>query len=280
MRTLVAIAIVAGLAGRAAASPICVVLDESRDMLDDDERHAAEISFIEALARHGVELAGAECPAAVRISHVRLGRTLTLYVDGPSGHTSRRVSRLDDLPLIYDQLAQTIAAGESLDDSERHIDRANVTSEQALPQRRAITEGIVFVRLGYGATFGREGGGGTAFGIGGRLELDHAAIELTVLDGVVPSGHARSAGDFVRLAGLWYGSPRANSSAFGGIGVGYGWSSGANGFDATITAGYEMLRATTVRALLQLDVTLPTYSGNEWSPSVALSFGLGLGTRR
>ena len=97
----------------------------------------------------------------------------------------------------------------------------------------------------------------------GRLELDHAAIELTVADGVVPSGRARSAGDFVRLAGLWYGSPRANSSAFCGIGLGYGWSGGANGFDATITAGYEMLRATTMRALLQLDVTLPTYSGNE-----------------
>ena len=292
---------------RAAHADVCVTLDESRDTLSPDDRRAAAISFGQALAKAGVQVTNTNCTTTYTFYNVKLGETITVYAIGPNGTRQGRATKIDELPLVYEQLTKSLVTNTPMGDIG-NVDRTNATIDQMAP-RRVSADGLKYVRLGYGAVTGRDSTLGTAFGFGYRYELDQLAIDLSFLNLVVatedvmnPSGGTTTKGgvngEWIRIGAIRYQDPLANNSLFFGGGVGYGTNSvydssnGANyegsGLEVSGVVGYEMLRASTIRLFVELDATAPMYTssydfglnGNttkRWVPVVALTIGAGLG---
>src|SRR5580765_4459640 len=78
----------------------CIRVDETRDMLSDQDRTAAVLH----LSRQ-FELAGKrvvpDCPAPYRISHIRIGDVITVTLSGPDGQREGTAQGLNDLPALY-----------------------------------------------------------------------------------------------------------------------------------------------------------------------------------
>jgi hypothetical protein len=183
---------------------------------------------------------------------------------------------------------------------------------------RIEADSLWYVRLGYGATFGGDTRNGPALGFGYRYELDSLAIDLSFLNfmidaGKKDSGNSASAGvtaTWIRLQALYFLNPLANGSTYLGAGLGWGAaaavkataSTGSNGtsesaysgsgLEGQLTAGYEFLRASTIRIFAQADLTLPFYKATSatynssssdyatrsiYLPTVTLSLGIGWG---
>ncbi|HTR49251.1 MAG TPA: hypothetical protein VMJ10_01010 [Kofleriaceae bacterium] len=300
-----------GLA-RAARADVCVALDESRDTLSPDDRRGAAISFGQALAKAGIQVTNANCTETYTVYNVKLGDSITVYVIGPNQTTRQaRASKIDELPLVYEQIASSFVTGQPMGSGTANVDRTNATSEQMAP-RRVTADGLKYVRLGYGAVTGRTNAGGTAFGFGYRYELDQLAIDVSFLNLVwatqdvmdPTTGFTETKGglngEWVRIGAVHYQDPIADRSLYYGGGIGYGTtdvydeSTGANyegsGLQVTALVGYEMLRSSTIRLFVEAHVTLPMYTAsfdfsdtgtpdtsNRWTPVAALTIGAGLG---
>ncbi|MCE9574163.1 MAG: porin family protein [Deltaproteobacteria bacterium] len=298
-RIALGVTILASLA-RVAAADVCVTLDEARDTLAPEDRKAAMISFGQALSKNGVAVTNANCTETYTVYNVKLGDTITVYVNGPTGNREARASKLDELPLVYEQIAHSLVTGQPLVTGGGNIDRTNATNDQMAP-RRAASDNLKFVRLGYGAVTGSKTTTGPAFGIGYRYELDALAIEVSAFNLIVASDSSSSGngagvtGDWIRLSAYRYQNPIGDDSVYFGGGVGWGANAvydssthyAGSGIEGHAIAGYEMLRSSTIRIFGEADLTLPFYksngtdpSGNSSSryiPSMSLQIGIGWG---
>jgi hypothetical protein len=281
-------------AGRASAQ-VCVRLDESRDTLTPEDRRAATIAMSQVIAKNGETVVPeGECTTGYTFYHVKLGNTISVYLYGPQGTREARAGKLDDLPLVYEQMVNSLRSGQPMGTGGDTVDRNNVTTEQTAP-RRVASDNVKYVRLGYGGVFG--GGslaGGPAFGIGWRHELDRLAIDISALNLIVATDSndrdAGISGSWIQLAVLFFSQPIANSTPY--FGGGFSWGAGAifddgmgfggTGLQAQLIVGYEMLRASTIRLFAQADAGLPLYrassgDSHRWVPTLAFSLGVGWG---
>ena len=315
-RSALALGFIALSAGIAAAQPVgpapmgntaCVALDESRDTLPPEDRKAALISFQQALAKNNVQVVEGGCAVTYTIYNVKLGNAITVYVVGPTGTQQLRASKIDELPQVYEQIAHAIVTGTPVG-SDQNTDRTNVTDAQTAPKRVA-SDNLKYLSIGYGIVGGPGTPNGPAIGYGWRFELDRLAVEVSGNFSIVSSSdsmgnsHGGVAGDLIKLAGYFYQSPLSNASLYYGLGLGYGITFvcdsslatascyGGGGLEASPTIGYEMLRSSTIRFLIQLTAALPIYnasvsftdaSGNpvtdhKWVPMFSLSVGVGWG---
>lgn len=312
MKTFALASILLISAVHAAAADVCVVLDEQRDTLDPGDRKSATVSFGGALAKAGMNVTNTNCSETYTFYNVKLGSTITVYVQGPRGNRDAKVSRIDDLPNIYEQMAKSLSTGAPMGSIE-NTDRTNVTTEQMAP-KRVSADGLKYARLGYGAVTGKTTDLGTAFGFGYRYELDALAIDVS-MNFVWASGDTMNSsgtsskggvnGELIGIGAVHYQDPLSNNTMYYGGRIGYGLNDfydgstgtyGTNytgsGLQVTGVAGYEMLRASTIRLFFELDATAPLYtsSGTEydsnfnstgtvkrWAPVVSLTLGAGWG---
>ena len=292
------------VAGTAEAQ-VCIRVDETRDMLSDQDRSAVVLH----LSRQ-FELAGKrvvpDCPAPYTISHIRLGDVITATLSGPEGQREGTAQGLNDLPALYSQLVRSLVTGRNI------VDRSNVTEAQA-SALRVHTDSYFYARLGYGAIFSNGVHGTPAIGFGHRTELNSFAIDVSFLN-VQPNTHngystsSATAGSLLKLEGLYFVHSRANASPYIGGGFSYGSTSAGNdayynrtsnkahsawrgsGLQGEVTAGYEIARTTTLRVFVQADASLPFYKSNSqtfstsgivtttsqrYVPSLVFSIGLG-----
>ncbi len=289
-----------------AAAGVCAVLDESRDTLAPEDRRAASISFAQALAKAGVQVVAEGCEQTYSFYNVKLGATISVYVVGPQGTREGRASKIDELPLVYEQLAASLVSGRPMGSMD-NIDRTNATADQMAP-RRVAADGLKYVRLGYGAVTGRSSDLGTAFGLGYRYELDNLGIDVsmnfvwassTSTDSMgYTQTHGGVNGELIGIGAVAYQQPLANSTMYYGGRIGYGLNDfydsntdtnyTGSGLQVTGVLGYEMLRASTIRLFVELDGTAPLYTSSgtsfstsestkRWAPVFALTVGAGLG---
>ena len=284
-----------------AAAGVCVTLDEQRDTLSPEDRRAAMITFGQALAKAGAQVTVGDCTTPYSLYNVKLGDSITVYAVGPGGTLQARASKLDELPLVYEQLAHALVTGQPMSTGGGNVDRTNATNDQMVP-RRVASDNVKIFRLGYGLITGHGTSTGPAFGFGWRFELDRLAIEISALD-LTYSSDAKSSdsgftGSLIRLGALYYQEPIASQSMYFGGGIGYGFNvisdgtstfSGA-GIEGHATIGYELLRESTIRMFVEATAIMPFYlssvddftgtgtpSGRKWIPSFALQVGLGYG---
>ena len=263
---------------------------------------AATISFDQALAKNNVVVTNQNCTVTYTFYNVKLGATITIYVvGGPAGPIQGRASKLDELPLVYEQLAHSLVTGAPMG-TEQNVDRTNATNDQMAP-RRVAADSLKFIRLGYGAVTGHQTTTGPSFGFGYRYELDTLAIEISAFNFIAASTTCGNppcsstgigvTGDWIRLSGLKYQNPLGNDTTYFGAGIGWGanvtsdlngtGTFAGSGLEGHAIGGYEMLRASTIRVFGEIDLTLPFYTstnfsgGSRYIPSISAMFGFGFG---
>jgi hypothetical protein len=311
------VAIQAGilLAANLAHASVCVRIDTTRDNLGEQERQAARMLLAQALERSGQEVVTSGCEQEYAVFHVKLGNNVSVTVIGPQGYRQANARGLEDLPNWYDQMVRSLLSGIPMAPTNSTVTRANVAPSQMAPNR-VEADSLWYVRLGYGATFGGKTKGAPALGFGYRYELDNFAIDFSFLNLMIASQSSSNNASigatvsWIRLEGLYFFNPLANGSTYLGAGLGWGASAAArasningvsgtettayagSGLEGQVTAGYEFLRASTIRIFAQADLTLPLYTakGETWSsatssytsdtlylPTVTLSLGIGWG---
>ena len=300
--------------GSLARAATCVSIDESRDNLTQADRDGARTLFEEALQESGIPAARDNCSETWTLYHVKLGSSVTVVVHSPRGDRKETAAGLKDLPGVYSQVVRSIQTGLIGSSESPVVDRKNVTDSQTTPNQLPA-DSIWYLNLGYGATAGAEYRGGPAIGFGKRWELDRVAIDLSFLNLAFYQGNNGSEGasaGWVKLGADYFFDAYANYSPYVGAGLSLssndvhvqstnntasydysGW-----GLNAELTAGYELFRASTIRMLLQANLSLPTYrmtahpytlsaSGismnateSRYAPVFGISVGIGWGKPR
>ena len=295
----VTVVVALGVSVGAASADICVSVDEARDTFSDVNRKAAVSLLAGQFEAEGQRVVATDCTDVYVVSHVELGRTITVTLAGPQGKREGVAIGIDDVPALYSQLVRALLSGREVGSMRKVVDRTNVVVAQTSPLR-VQSDSLMYVRLGYGSQFGPASESGAAMGIGFRQELDALAIDVSFAniqqqasgDSFHDNG---SSGSWIKLEALRYVNHKSNSSAYWGGGASWGSSDGwsatkywtGQGVQAELTAGYEMLRASNIRVFWQTDVVLPLYSvavenfsnlsasKRQYMPTATVSFGLG-----
>jgi hypothetical protein len=166
---------------------------------------------------------------------------------------------------------------------------------------------LYYVRAGYGTLFGGGSSAGPGAGMGFRRERDAFAIDVSFFNYQSNSDRdyayrGGSSSSLLKLEALRFMNHTANATPYFGGGLSWGSVNAHHadglfrgiGLQGEITAGYEALRASTIRLFVQTDVVLPFYSAKaeifrarmapiterRYIPSASLSVGMGWGPRR
>jgi hypothetical protein len=291
---------------------VCVTIDEAHDTFSPQDRAAAVLLLARQFELTGMRVVPEGCSTMYTVSHVRLGNTIMVSLSGPNGHREGTALGLDDLPALYSQMVRSIVTGRPMT-GFNVIDRTNVTASQASP-KRVQSNSFGYARLGYSAVFGNHAYAGPAFGFGYRAELDSFGIDMSFLNLQTKASSNNSssyngsyysapsdgsfAGSLLKLEGLHFINPTANTTAYFGGGLSYGgtmfgsfWH--GSGLQGELTVGYELPRASTLRVFVQADAVLPFYTAttetlssksgyttaHRYAPSFGISLGLGRARR-
>lgn len=310
VRTLLPTLVLSTLAGRSASAGVCVTVDTSRDTLSEQDRNATRFFLAQTLQQQGVQVVQQDCAGTYVVYHVRLGYSITIFMQGPEGYRQATARTLEEVPAVYSQMVHSLLSGQPMNTGNDTVDRTNATSAQQAPNR-VEADSLWYARLGYGGVLGPNFTSGPAFGFGYRYELDSLGIDMSFLNFTMggnnsgSSGSAGVTGSWIKLMGLYFLNPTANRSSYLGLGVGWGATAVArasqtvngittasaytgSGLQGELTAGYEFLRASTIRMFVQADATLPFYRvwgsdlstsnlQSSYAPSVVVAFGIGWG---
>jgi hypothetical protein len=291
------------LALPAAADTVCIQIDTSKDSLSEGERMSARTLLGQAFEAQGQPVVPSGCQSTYTVFHVRLGTSVSVFLSGPRGSRDAKARTIEELPEVYSQMVRSIVTGQPMATANDTVTRNNVTTTQMVPAR-VEADSLWYLRLGFAGVLGSTTASGPQFGFGYRYELDNFAIDASFLNLMVDtssntSGTSKEAitGDWIRLMGLYFFNPVENRSAYLGAGLSWGvtalYDSGirysGNGLQAQIAAGYEVLRASTIRLFIQADASLPFYTAGVdtlysapsdktiYAPVFGISLGLGWG---
>lgn len=281
-----------------ARAQICVELDRDADSLDPQDARAV-LRLVEGeFRKQGEEVVQPPCSESYSLYNIQLGKSVQASISGPLGHREGRVRTIEDLPRIYSQMIGSLLTGTPMTNDGAN-DRYSVTTEQAAPLRVAA-DVFWYGRIGGGSVLGGDSNFGPTFGVGYRYELDRFGIDASA-NGYLGLEEDKLAESFdaggalsAKLMGLYFFSGRANSSAYIGAGLGYGISGvtdsersfGGFGLQGEVSAGFEILRASTIRMFIQADASLPFYlsaedievdSDDRYTPTLGLSLGFAFG---
>lgn len=306
--SLIALVFLGVGAGRAAAD-VCVTVDEVRDTFSPADRSAALLLLTRQFELAGERVGPAGCAAPYVVSHVQLGKSITVTLSGPGGHRDAVALGMEDVPAVYSQMVRSLLTGRPMT-AHGVLDRTNVSEAQAAAPRRVGSDSVLYARLGYGGIFGDSTYGGPSVGlIGYRKELNSIAIDVSFLNfqyRTSQSSYGYSSGSmtasWLKLEALRFRTPLSDRSAY--MGAGLSWNTtnidnssrywNGSGLQGELTAGYEIGRASTIRLFIQADAGLPFYTltgtttfysyamrnpspviEHRYAPSLMLSLGLG-----
>lgn len=310
-------ALTIALFSRGASAAVCAQVDASRDTLSDSDRNATRIFLTQSLRREGLQVVESGCTDTYIVYHVKLGNSVTVFMQGPQGYRETTAHSVEEIPAAYSQMIRSLLTGQPMNGANDTVDRTNVTSNQQMPNR-VEADSLWYARLGYGGVKGPSFGHGPGIGFGYRYELDELGIDLSFLNLMFAdnsnnngsSGSVGVTGTWIRLMALYFLNPSANRSSYVGAGLGWGATAVASatdvnntsgsvsaysgsGLQAELSLGYELLRASTIRIFVQGDVSLPFYkihsdiltptgtgsatSGSSYAPSFVVSLGIGWG---
>lgn len=189
-------------------------------------------------------------------------------------------------------------AGDTRSEGARH----EVTLEEATP-RRVQSDNLGYVTVGYAATFGGDVAPGPTLGGGYRYELDRFGVDAGVLLLMAQrDAPATQTGVHAGIRGLFFVAPDASATPYLGLGLSFaalgseldhaGYS--GSGLVGRISLGYEFLRESTIRFIVEADALFPTFTlardegepvapgakGDFWATNLGLNLGIGWGGAR
>jgi hypothetical protein len=288
----------------ASAADVCIAVDDTHDTLTPADRTAAVLLLTRQFELMG-EHVTASCESPFFVSHIALGRTIVVTLDGRGERREGTALGMEDLPALYNQMVRSIVTGRPMSGLSV-VDRTNVTAAQASVER-VPTDSFWYARLGYGGIFGDRAYGTPAIGMGYRVEMDSFGVDISFLNYQIGANESyynstgAFAGSLLKLQGLYFLNPTANRSPYFGAGLSWGGTNFGSGFNGSglqgeLSAGYELPRASTLRAFIQADGILPFYrvtanrysaapyydrrnvtvtTDQRYAPSFVVSLGLG-----
>lgn len=291
---------------RAASAAVCVQIDASRDALTERDRNSARVFFAQALQHEGLQVAERDCSATYSVYHLTLGNSVTVFMQGPQGYRQATANGLEEIPAVYSQMVRSLLSGQPMNTVNGTVDRTNATMAQQAPNR-VEADSLWYLRLGYAGALGPNVNSGPAIGFGYRYELDSIGVDVSFLNFMFAdntrtnsttgtSGSASASGSWAKLMCLYFLNPLSNGSTYLGAGLSWGATAvvtdstaySGSGLQGEISAGFELLRASTIRLFVEADATLPFYkvhgldfnTGNDatsYTPLFSLSLGVGWG---
>jgi len=126
---------------------VCIEINTSKDQLDDRDRKSAKIIIEGALQEEGRKVVQGDCSNKYSIYHLKLGETVTVIIDGPTGTKKNSVKSLNELPKIYSQMIRSLISKTNVN-STQNLDRYNATDKHINP-RRAKTDSLFIIKLGF-----------------------------------------------------------------------------------------------------------------------------------
>ncbi len=281
----------------AAAAHVCAAVDESTDTLEAGERRAALAVLKQTLAANGDTVVASDCTETYTASHARLGKAIRVAVTSSAkGTRNGNAATLEELPDTYDQLVKALKSGKALGEAGV-ADRHNVTLDQAAP-RRVQSDNLGYVTIGYASTRGGDAAYGPTIGGGYRYELDRFAVDANLMLTMGQKGaRATQTGFTAGIRGLYFLDPTASASPYLGVGVSFAAigtevnsvSFNGGGLAGRVSFGYEFLRESTIRFLVEADAQLPFFTLDHdassvgglpesiYAPTVGLNLGIAWG---
>lgn len=273
----------------ASAETVCVQIDEKNDTLSESDRRGALAVARAAFVKAGTEVASSPCENQYTITNSTLGETIFVTMSGPRGQRDAKALKVDELGDLYQQMAKSLVQGVPMGEA---VGRNNVTSRQQNP-KRMTADSVYWFGLGPAYFLAVNPDAMPLHFTGGwRYELDQFGLEVNMGFTFAGSEETTASGETIDeavinggigLAGFWFADEEANNTPYFGLGL--GWSGTAadtldgtysgNGLQGTLSGGFEMLRASTIRAFVQIDAVLPMYEltldrdtllGNDPSP--------------
>lgn len=247
----------------------CVHIDESKDSLSASERIAA-LSLLElAFQKVGVKIKKQSCKYTYKANNIRLGSSITASIKGPKGIRSMQIDRIEDLGNAYEQMVHSLLKGSQLGDTAGSgMTRHNVSIKQAIPTR-VENDSVVYIGIGPGYILGSNPNElPISFNVGYRYELDSFGLDVNLQLVNAQNKEDSSTSTMLNLSGIYFLDPVANHSLYfgGGLGLGAMDISTSNaaymgdGLHLKAQVGYEFFRVSTLRLMIQFDVTLPFYN--------------------
>ena len=99
--TVTALFLVA-VAERAASAAVCTAIDTTRDTLSEPDRNATRILLGQALRQQGIEVADQNCLGTYVVYHVKLGNSITVFMQGPQGYREGSARAIEEIPAVAD----------------------------------------------------------------------------------------------------------------------------------------------------------------------------------
>src|SRR4029453_18290695 len=211
LHVLAAAAIVFAMTAGLAGADVCLTIDPARDTFNEADRAAALILLAGKFEAEGQRVASSGCTETYVVSHVQLGDTIAITLEGPRGRREGIAIGMGDVPALYSQLVRAMLTGREVGALNGVVDRTNVGVAQASPLR-VQSDSLFYVKLGYGSPFGAGSHGGPATGFGVRRELDAFAIDVSFFNLQSQSGQdafgyyggGGASGSWIKLTALRY----------------------------------------------------------------------------
>lgn len=263
-----------------------VKIDIDKDQLTEVERKSAVIFLESILAEEG--LSNDDATIDYNLYHIRLGKSLTAFINCDAGLRKMKVSKIEELPNAYSQMVRSLKTGHSIDHFG-NTNRRNVLKRQN-KLHRLKADKVFYARLGLGSVLGKDPGSGVSLGLGIRRELDQFAVDVSILNSTFDPDDLVEDWDFewIRLMGMYYFSPVASNTFVIGGGFSYGFTDYGDkeyddfwefrdsdakedgsyeygegkGLKGNLLCGYEMFRSSNLRMFIQAEVILPFYKND------------------
>lgn len=280
----------------AAEAGVCIQVNAENDILMPNEQSAAKFVCEKEFQNEGAVIDG-NCTETYTLTHLLLGSSIIVILEKGGHKESVIVEGKDELQKAYNQLARYYLKGIST--NYKNTTTENVTETQAEPQKKLASELNFIMMIGYGIQPTPDIGGGINWTLGLRYDMRFMFLDFEFASGLW-NAHGPEYMEFnaVGFRGAYYFKEKSPSSFYIGAGMraGFYFFDGADLFDSkfsgsgTVSVGYEWLRNTSKRFMVQFDAKFPfhnhkmrDYVGDGdyetktyYFPTLAINIGVGL----
>lgn len=245
---------------------VCIQINTENDTLMPNEQSAAKFICEKEFQNEGAVIDGS-CTETYILTHLLLGNSIVIVLEKGDHKESVVVKGKDELQSAYNQLARYYLKGAST--GYKNTTTENVLSTQAEKPKRLSSELNFMIMLGYGIQPVKDVGGGLNWTLGLRYDMRFMFLDFEFASGLWNAhGTEYMELNAVGFRGAYYFSEKNPGSFYIGAGMraGFYFFDGADLFDSkfsgsgTVSIGYEWLRNTSKRFMVQIDAKFPFHN--------------------
>ncbi len=271
---------------------VCIKINAEKDTLMPNEQNAAKFICENEFKKEGAVVDG-KCEETYILTHLLLGDSIVVVIEKAGVSQSVVVKGKDELRSAYNQLARYFISG--IDPNYKNTTAENVVSTQAENRTKLKSELNFMAMLGYGFQPTPDIGGGLNWTLGLRYDMRFMFLDFEFASGLWNAhGPNYLEINLIGIRGAYYFEETGAQSAYIGAGLRAGfyflesddyYSDTEFSGSGTLSVGYEWLRNTSKRFMVQIDAKFPFHAlkyetDDKWKhiyfPTISFNVGVGL----